>query len=90
MNNVFLELSCDLFVNVDHVTYVEFTEDDILGDSVLAISLNDGSEITFTLFDLVEDNDDFKLVLNFLDYLKLFNLANTIGSYVHDLRKGGD
>lgn len=86
MNNVFYQIDYDYYVNLDHVVAVDFTEDDILCDSVLTISLSDGTEYTFTLFELVDDGFRMESIIGFLNYIKLYNLANTIGSYVHDLK----
>lgn len=85
MYNVFLEIELDYYVNLNHVVAVDFTEDDILGDSLLTISFAGGSEYSITLIELVEDNYHLDLILKFLNYLELYKLADTIGSFVHDL-----
>ena len=71
MQNVFFEIDSDLYINVNHVVYVDFTDDDILGDSLLTISLSNGSEFSFTLFELFEDDFYFEKILKFLEYLRL-------------------
>ena len=86
MNNVFFEIDSDLYINVNHVVYVDFTDDDDnLGDSLLTISLSNGSELSFTLFELFEDDFYFNKILKFLEYLRLFDLVLLVSSKVHDL-----